>query len=362
MIKRLAMKNFKCFEDMGLDLKAVNILTGLNGMGKSTVLQSLLLLRQSFQENQLTALKLNGKYVRLGNGQDVLAENAQDERIVFSVEEEQTQELAFSYVPLSDRLPRLNPEAAVWKDSVLYGNRLLYLSAYRIEPRELYGIEDMGMLAEREFSNSGEYAIQYLEQFGSKKVENPAVCLGEKGEDTLQEQVRFWMESIAPGVAPRISANQELRTAELRFEFTEGKVKTNPYKNINVGFGITYVLPVIVAILSAKPGDLILLENPEAHIHPAGQRRLGELAAAAGAGGVQVILETHSDHVLNGIRTAVKKHVIDCGQTGIFFFYKDLEDAYRHKVACPHLDLYGRLDFWPKGFFDEWDNALMELL
>ena len=77
---------------------------------------------------------------------------------------------------------------------------------------------------------------------------------------------------------------------------------------------------------------------------------------------MQVILETHSDHVLNGIRTAVKKHVIDCGQTGIFFFYKDLEDAYRHKVACPHLDLYGRLDFWPKGFFDEWDNALMELL
>lgn len=362
MIRQLSMQNFKCFEELTLDLKQVNILTGLNGMGKSTVLQSLLLLRQSFQENQLAALKLNGKYVRLGNGQDILAENAQEERISFMLKEEQEQYFTFSYVPLSDRLPRVSSGGGLWKDSVLYGKRFTYLSAYRIEPKELYGIEDNGMVENREFSNSGEYAIQYLELFGGKAVENAAVCLGTGDNNTLQEQVKLWMEAIAPGITPKVTTNQELRTAELRFEFTEGKVKTNPYKSINVGFGITYVLPVIVAILTAKSGDLILLENPEAHIHPAGQRRLGELAAAAAAGGVQIVMETHSDHVLNGIRTAVKRKKVDCSQTGIFFFYKDPEDAYRHKVISPHIDVKGRIDTWPEGFFDEWDNALLELL
>lgn len=109
-------------------------------------------------------------------------------------------------------------------------------------------------------------------------------------------------------------------------------------------------------------GDLILLENPEAHIHPAGQRMLGELIAAAGAGGAQIIVETHSDHVINGIRLAVKNGKIAKEQTRIFFFYKDIQEGYEHKMACPEMDEDGRIDIWPEGFLDEWDHALMELL
>lgn len=152
------------------------------------------------------------------------------------------------------------------------------------------------------------------------------------------------------------------RTAELRYEYIEGREKTNSYKSVNVGFGITYVLPVVAALVSAKPGDMILLENPEAHIHPKGQRMLGELIAAAGAGGVQVIVETHSDHVFNGIRVAVKKGRLKSEHTGVFYFYKDINDAYKHKEICPVLDENGRLNEWPEGLFDEWDNALLELL
>ena len=167
---------------------------------------------------------------------------------------------------------------------------------------------------------------------------------------------------ISPGVSPVININMSSRTAELQYEYIENREKTNSYKSVNVGFGITYVLPVVVALISANPGDIILIENPEAHIHPRGQRMLGELIVAAGAGGVQVIVETHSDHVLNGIRVAVKKQVLEPSKTKFFFFYKDIEDSYKHKVTCPVIDKNGRLDKWPDGFFDEWDNALLELL
>lgn len=208
-----------------------------------------------------------------------------------------------------------------------------------------------------------EQQLHYLKLFGPEKVKNSyALFEGGDENDSLQNQTRLWMSVIAPGVLPRVSVNKELRTAELRYEFVEGNNKTNPYKSVNVGFGITYVLPIIVAILSAEAGDLILLENPEAHIHPAGQRMLGELIAVAGAGGVQIIVETHSDHVINGIRLAVKNGKVKKEHTQIFFFYKDVQDGYEHKVVCPQIEEDGRIDFWPEGFLDEWDHALMELL
>ena len=85
MINQILLKNFKCFESLDLELKPLNVLMGLNGMGKSTLLQSLLLLRQSYQENRLSALKLNGKYIKLGNGSDILYERAEEEKISLNV-------------------------------------------------------------------------------------------------------------------------------------------------------------------------------------------------------------------------------------------------------------------------------------
>lgn len=76
---------------------------------------------------------------------------------------------------------------------------------------------------------------------------------------------------------------------------------------LNTGFGITYVLSVLVAVLFAPKGSLVLIENPEAHIHPAAQAALMKLISRAAEHGVQIILETHSDHVINGALVALKK-------------------------------------------------------
>lgn len=364
MIKRLGLKNFKCFETLDMEFKPLNILMGLNGMGKSSVIQSLLLLRQSFQENNLTRLKLNGRYASLGNGSDVLYEQAEDETIGIFVEEENCRylETLFSYSSNAELLDNELDAGKIDSRSVLFGRHFMYLSAYRIEPRDLYRILDEKELGNKEFSNSGEFAIHYLQAYGDKNIKNDSVLYNSLENRSLNQQVQQWMSLISPGILPQISVNTGLRTAELRYEFREGKEKTNAYKSVNVGFGITYVLPVVTAILSAEPGDLLLLENPEAHIHPAGQRWLGELMARAAQGGVQILAETHSDHILNGIRVAAKKKVIDCGDTGIFFFYKDEQDGYKHKVCSPKLDENGRIDIWPEGFLDEWDHALIELL
>lgn len=365
MIKELKIKNFKCFESLKLDLKPLNVLMGLNGMGKSTVIQSLLLLRQSYQENGLSDLKLNGSYVTLGNGKDVLSERSENEKIEFYVKEAEGHLWVCSdYISDSDLLPNSSLENAFSKgmSSALLNDRFLYLSAYRIEPRVLYHIADEKELQRRDFGNNGELAIHYLNVYGSKNIENDCVIYNSLEDRSLNEQVKSWLSLIAPGILPQVSVNQGLRNAELRYAFREGSERTNAYKSVNVGFGITYVLPVIIALLTSKPGDLLLLENPEAHIHPAGQRWLGELIALACAGGVQIMVETHSDHIMNGIRLAVKKKKIYPDKAGIFFFYKDEEDGYKHKVILPSIDQDGRIDVWPEGFLDEWDNALLDLM
>lgn len=288
MIRKLAVKNFKCFESLELELKPLNVLMGLNGMGKSTVLQSLLLLRQSSQENGLFWLKLNGKYVSLGNGNDVLSEKAEEEEIGFFIKEDAGELLTrYDYIPESDLLPNRGLENDVLEEgkSVLFGDRFLYLSAYRIEPRNLYHIADEKEISRRDFNNNGELAIHYLSLYGARDVENDCVIYNSIEDRSLNEQVRCWLSLISPGILPQISVNAALRNAELKYAFHEGEERTNAYKSVNVGFGITYVLPVIIALLTSKRGDLLLLENPEAHIHPAGQRWLGELIARASAGG-----------------------------------------------------------------------------
>ena len=77
---------------------------------------------------------------------------------------------------------------------------------------------------------------------------------------------------------------------------------------------------------------------------------------------MQILVETHSDHIINGIRLAVKQRKIGQNDVQLAFFYKDEADGYRHKYMTPKVLPDGRLDIWPEGFFDEWDKALYELM
>ena len=131
---------------------------------------------------------------------------------------------------------------------------------------------------------------------------------------------------------------------------------TSFHRPVNVGFGLTQVLPIIVAALAAKEGDLLLIENPEVHLHPAGQALMGQFLAEVAAAGVQVLVESHSDHLLNGIRRAVKSEKISPSAVALHFFKPRDEDG--EQVTTPILDSTGNIDHWPAGFFDQLDKDL----
>src|SRR5262249_31324588 len=142
--------------------------------------------------------------------------------------------------------------------------------------------------------------------------------------DLLLDQVNAWMQELCPGVNVEAAGIEGMDSVRLSYGFgyssTSGLNTSRRRRPTHVGFGLTYVLPIVVACLTSDSGTLLLLENPEAHLHPRGQSRMAALIAAAASVGAQVIVETHSDHVLNGVRIAVKQRQLPPENVAVHFF------------------------------------------
>ena len=108
------------------------------------------------------------------------------------------------------------------------------------------------------------------------------------------------------------------------------------------------------------PNCIVIIENPEAHIHPKGQTEIARLIALCVQAGSQVIIETHSDHLFDGIRIAAKN--IEGFANSVQIHWFELDDNGNTEVYSPILDRNGRLNEWPKGLFDQFEINSSELL
>ena len=177
----------------------------------------------------------------------------------------------------------------------------------------------------------------------------------------LLDVVDRWMQEICPGARLQLEGIMDADALIAGFSFDRiGDVATRRYRATNVGFGLSYTLPVILALLS-RPGTLCLIENPEAHLHPRGQTKLADLTARAANAGVQLFVETHSDHFMDGVRIAVRDGIIAPKATSFHYFERDAR-ASKAVVSSPKIDSDGRLSRWPAGFFDQHEENLARLL
>lgn len=371
MLRTIQLANFKCFEQLSLSCAPLTLLCGLNGMGKSSVIQALLVLRQSFETAELLngRLVLGGERADLGTGADVLFESAESETVGFALEDEGLSigcELLFDYSKTADQLSitaggSANPPGCVpeeWQDTPPFGGNLLYVNAERIGPRKLYPLSDV-RARNGDFGARGEYAWNYLSSRQDQALaKGDPRCL-HKEYPRLANVVDQWLQDVCPGAHLQLESVPDADAIISGFSFDRvGDVPTRRYRATNVGFGLSYALPVILALL-APPGTLCLIENPEAHLHPRGQTRLAELAARAASAGVQVFAETHSDHFLDGVRIAVRNGLIPPEKAAFHYFERS---EGKSKVTSPQIDSDGRLSHWPAGFFDQGEENLARLL
>ncbi len=166
----------------------------------------------------------------------------------------------------------------------------------------------------------GEYTTHFLAEHRHQKLHIDQLKHPNSTTSRLLENTEKWLGEISNGITIKASADESTQSSKLAYQYIYGGNTSSEYSSLNVGFGLTYVLPVIVLILKSKPDDLIIIENPESHLHPAGQSKIAELCAIACANGVQIIIETHSDHFLNGVRVATKQEKIKPSQFQIYYF------------------------------------------
>lgn len=368
MIEFIRIQRFKTLLDASFPLAALNLFSGLNGLGKSSLLQTLLLLRQSYEKNTLESkgLLLKGEYLTLGTGQDILSEQAESDTLEFTLTwtDNMPTRFVFEYAPNSDLQPiSQKPDMQSPETLSLFNTNFQYLSADRIGPKNSYEMSDFHITTLNTLGSHGEYAVHYIAEHGQHMLPIPALCHKNATSCNLLENINCWMSELSPGIQVQAVLEHHLNSASLGYAFVHGKDVTALFKPQNVGFGLTFVLPVVTALLRAQPGDLLVIENPEAHLHPAGQTVIGRMCALAAANGVQLFVESHSDHFLNGIRVAVRQELVSAEMVSLFFLERD-SDAVTHAstVRHPSIDNEGRIDFWPEGFFDEWDRQLEKLL
>jgi predicted ATPase len=365
MIEHIAIKNFKSLKYVSVPLHKLNLLMGLNGMGKSSLIQVLLLLMQSDKLGE-GVLDLNGVLARIGQGKDALYQYAEEEKIGVELifEDENKFHWEFSYQKEKEKLISDNRYGAGKMIYFRYITKLFqYICAERIGPREIYDANSVVVTDKKQLGLLGEFAAYYINVYGQEFEVAERLRHPKANSFNLLAQINAWMNEISPGVSLNTRYVPEVNKVILDYQFDIINDKTNSFRPNNVGFGISYVLPVVLALLTSEKEKIVIIENPESHIHPRGQAELGKLIALAAQNGAQLFIETHSDHILNGVRVAVRNNFIDKNNVNILFFDKFTSDKEQYStVQKIKIDNKGELSDYPKNFLDEWTNQLLNLI
>ncbi len=372
MLTRIELELFKCFKLLKLPLAPLTLLSGTNASGKSTVLQAMVLLHQTILNHEWsTRLQLNGNEIQLGTVGDVIDQvNGRYEFCIGLVDddctvqwrfasEEDKQAMSVAVVSVNvdgtafaspDKLRFMFPEPLRRSEHLAKRLRnLTYLTAERVGPRDSYRLHDPN--SAQVVGPRGENAVGLLFQQRDRRVNAELVQPSEP--PTLLKQVEARMKQFFPGTVLKLEKVPQTNSVVLGLRTSDA---TEFHRPVNVGFGLTQILPIIVAALAANSGDLLLIENPEVHLHPAGQALMGQFLTEVAATGVQVLTESHSDHVLNGMRRAVKAGRLGPDHVALHFFLP--RDERREQVLTPLMDERGNIDHWPDGFFDQFDKDL----
>lgn len=372
MITRIDLKHFKCFENAKIPLAPLTLLTGFNSSGKSSVLQALILLHQTMREHEWsTRLALNGEIIKMGMVPDVVDEVSGRDRFSIALVDDQLtydwefegdrREMSLQVCSIAineekyiypETLRYLLPPNESYSSSLTHSLRnLTYINAERTLPQDVYALEDPHFPSS--IVSKEDRMISILHWNRKEPVLKEMKLSGVT--DTYFRHVEEYMDILFSGFGIALQYIPQTNIATLRLRTSP---ETEYHKPTHTGLGLTHCLPIVVAILSTSPGDIIVVENPEAHLHPAGQALMGSFLAKAATAGVQVFVETHSDHILNGVRRAIRSdtHLISADQVIIHFFRSRFGDG--PQIISPNVDDSGNIDYWPEGFFDQFDKDM----
>ncbi len=329
MIQRVDLNGFKSFDDTSIGLRPLTLLTGLNSSGKSSVIQAIEM-AETYRRTGGRTFLLN----KHGNAKEL----TNDSYAGFSIDL-----CADNYsFHLDSDIGKCAMDGEV-TDSIFY-----------LEAGRIGGVNSIEIYSEdAEIGSKGENVIKCIAAHWGDSIPSPLRHTESEGETFLMN-LKAWLRIISPSVSFDYQVN----------ELSDNSYATyNGFRTSNVGFGLSYTLPVIAMLLRASliPGSVVLLENPEAHLHPKGQTEMGKMIASVVKAGVQVIVESHSDHLFDGIRIYTKEDGNFANQFAGYWFELD-KDGFTHWENIQINDSGQLANEAPKGFCDQFEINALKLI
>ncbi len=370
MIKSVSLQNFKCFADKtDIKLRQITILYGHNGRGKSSLSQSLLLIGQSMKErNDLDILSIVGNKVQLDSFGDIITADSKGGEIKFWIETERDLvEIGFASYDGKPQLGKLST--------------LVFNGENRFDVQTSQSVDAEQTQNKVAFSTSDITVLQQLKDITyvsagrlgpvNDMIRNdslPPNAIGTKGESLLnalshqsQDFINYVGKCLS-GILGGASINLPDKEATRLELLLNSRDDSHLFRPTNVGFGYSYVLPVIAGALLAEKGSVLIIENPEAHLHPRAQSRIMEFLIKQSIDkDLQLIVETHSDHVVNGLRISMKKDALKASD-GIIQHFAYTSESDSPKITPITSDSEGNLSEYPDDFMDEWTAQMMQLI
>jgi|GEM_PF-846429 len=427
MLKKLKVKNFKCFPEAEFSMAPLTVFCGANSAGKSTAIQCLLLLKQTHKANQFKArhINLTGELFSVGHVQDLMSQNIIGERIEIDIDG--CNFISKKLIDINSENYTLPIENKISTAHALFTEPFHYLSAYRLAPQNSYDVNfepddiDFGIYGQYAISELQKHRLKpainnklaklvvennirdehaYYEHLNKKLNNFDALAENENTQDgvnyltdapeTLDEIIEQYDKDAKDDETNKIKSlhtekTKENREYSLEIALNEAMKKickgfniningyaeldkvansfissdtSYPVRPVNTGFGISNVLPIILAALCTPAGGLIIVENPEVHLHPAAQSDLAKFLGQASLCGVQVIIETHSDHIINGIRLFAKENKLE-NEHIIINSIRSVDG--NRLITKIEVDENGSFTDIDEGFFDQAEKDLMRL-
>ena len=382
MIKSIKIDRFKSLHHTPeLQLGGVTLLTGANGNGKSSFCQVLLTLSQSWRRGMMDNLLPNGIWKELGTFNDVVCSFDEDKTIDIKIktDAERDNDFELIYGQNSENVTLGELQSVKVGGRPITDEEMGDDSDDGVEPYE----ED-GQDTEIRLGSIRDYpSLLALERMYYVAAERRAAPASQPIDETTPHNY------IAPDGSNTLNVLWKNRNrnciAEVqhlleqvldsgRFELTEVgenlvlKINSvddgNYYQPINVGYGYSYILSLLAAIVLAPEGSFIIAENPEAHLHPSAQAKMmNVLIEASTQRHIQLIVETHSDHVLNTALRSVNEHRITPDNLKILFFSRkqNADGQYEAGVQNLNVNQLGHILNPPKQFFEQYSQDLRAL-
>ena len=461
MIKTFRLQNFKAFEDTGdIELKPITVLAGPNSGGKSSILQSLLLLKQTLEAPPEIDLSLDGKFLQFSGFSDLAfgkpplsrcnvsfkfgLETSMPRRVFpryfpkLELPDEAEEVTLNSQVDLSFRYKKRDGRGAVLLDGLAVSSRvqgiegprltgtlknrnyqvamsgegielpehlkhrkirtvtgrhfiphfiefeedteegghrsfipldLIFLHPFHILQEEIEdNLEYLGPLRERpqraylhsgnpttEIGESGQYAAQILWIEKDNKVRYLSALGDETKEVSLMEAVNDVFVNL--GLLQSADVKSE-KSIMYQILFALGGPRYRKLVTIaDVGFGVSQLLPILVLGLRSSESSLLLLEQPEIHLHPKLQANLADFLLTLAVQDRRMIVETHSDHFINRLRRRIAEDPTDelRNKVNILFVHPPL-DGQGATIEPLQVDRFGVIENWPPDFLPEASN------